>query len=467
MDKLHLGCGTMAIPGWINIDIDSPVADVVLDLTRGLPFPDNSISCIFAEHVIEHFDYGQTQALLAECRRVLAPDGVIRLSTPDLTWLAVTYLSALTTEWGQLWQPNSPCHLINEGMRAWGHKFLFDRPQLHESFLRAGFNSTLDCHWHQSSEPELRELETRPFHNDLIVEARLLDCPPQPGMVLPPKSPIFANFAISPLLASQGVELQRLRKVIHEYAGSLADRDQTLQLTRQELANQSEETQTQVRLVELIRHDHAALTLHATALEAAVKERIDEAAALRAELKSREDHIFGVHAGVLDLQRHLSGLEDALQDRNRHLAGLEEGLIDRDRHILGLEARVLDLNRHMEGLEQGMVGRGNHIAGLEEGLIDRDRHILSLEAAVLDLNRHIEGLEQGMVDRGNHIAGLEAALVTNDVHLRRATQELVNTRNIHVQLQHQISGLENLLMKLRSTMVGRFALRLVERTKKK
>lgn len=100
--RLHLGCGPLLKQGWVNIDLAQPTPksflawvarkrssvknelDLMWDLRRGLPFPNNSVKAIFSEHLLEHFDYGAGFALLVECRRVLQPGGVLRIGVPDL-----------------------------------------------------------------------------------------------------------------------------------------------------------------------------------------------------------------------------------------------------------------------------------------------------------------------------------------------------------------------------------------------
>lgn len=79
-DKLHLGSGAVILPGWLNIDFDSSLASGIypLDIRNPLPFPDNSISVIFSEHLIEHLSKKDGLELLKECRRVLKPYAPIR-----------------------------------------------------------------------------------------------------------------------------------------------------------------------------------------------------------------------------------------------------------------------------------------------------------------------------------------------------------------------------------------------------
>ena len=88
--RLHIGCGQEAIAGWINIDNHSlPGVDRVLDVRKGLPF--RNMSAIYAEHFLEHLGLEDGLDFLKECRRVLAPSGVLRLSTPNLDWVYATH----------------------------------------------------------------------------------------------------------------------------------------------------------------------------------------------------------------------------------------------------------------------------------------------------------------------------------------------------------------------------------------
>src|SRR5207253_10227185 len=101
-NKLHLGCGSVNFPGWINIDLDSPTADMLLDLTHPLPFPDGSVTHMFNEHFIEHITRSQAVQFLQECHRVLSADGAIRITTPNLRFLTYSYMTGAIGEWGDL-----------------------------------------------------------------------------------------------------------------------------------------------------------------------------------------------------------------------------------------------------------------------------------------------------------------------------------------------------------------------------
>jgi len=93
---LNFGCGGVFHPEWTNVDM-SPVHPEVIacDLTKGLPFPDQSFDVVYSSHVMEHFHPTAAAMMLRECRRVLVPGGICRIVVPDLEDQARTYLAKL------------------------------------------------------------------------------------------------------------------------------------------------------------------------------------------------------------------------------------------------------------------------------------------------------------------------------------------------------------------------------------
>ena len=150
MTKLHIGCGPQILKGWVNIDnAEYPGVDRVLDVTAGLPFED--VSYIFAEHFIEHLAYSDAARLMAECRRVLRDDGVLRLSTPNLDWVWVTHYRLEMTEQEQV----QACFYLNRAFRGWGHQFLYNERTLRSLLLDAGFANIVRCEYGKSTHADL------------------------------------------------------------------------------------------------------------------------------------------------------------------------------------------------------------------------------------------------------------------------------------------------------------------------
>jgi SAM-dependent methyltransferase len=91
--RLHLGCGPVYLPEWINVDaLLFWKRDLWLDLRYGLPFRDGTIEAIYANQVFEHFTLPVLRRLLAECHRVLKPGGILRLAVPSFEHAARAYV---------------------------------------------------------------------------------------------------------------------------------------------------------------------------------------------------------------------------------------------------------------------------------------------------------------------------------------------------------------------------------------
>lgn len=161
--RINLGCGYRPMDGWVNVDrARGPNVQVVRDLERGLPFPDNCASAIFAEHVIEHVTKAAAQRLLQECHRVLQPEGVLRLSTPD----AGKFLRSYAGDQSFLRHPeflrpiDSPMDRINEMMREEGqHLWSYDEELLAILLRRAGFTKIAARAFGESEHPAMRGID--------------------------------------------------------------------------------------------------------------------------------------------------------------------------------------------------------------------------------------------------------------------------------------------------------------------
>lgn len=93
--KLHLGCGNDYKKGYVNCDISPEVKpDRIVDLERELPFKDNSISEIVANHVLEHVQ--NFVPLVHEFHRVCKKGVKIKIKVP------------FYAAWGQY---NDPTHV--------------------------------------------------------------------------------------------------------------------------------------------------------------------------------------------------------------------------------------------------------------------------------------------------------------------------------------------------------------------
>lgn len=161
--KLHVGCGDKALPGWVNVDLTPyPAVDVVQDVARDLPFED--CPYIFAEHFLEHLSLVDAGRFLGHCRRALAADGVLRLTTPNLDWVHATQYHP--GSWTGPPEAVEDCLRLNRSFYGWGHRFLYNRDTLGRVLRAAGFAAVETCRRGESRHPELRGLERHEEYPD-------------------------------------------------------------------------------------------------------------------------------------------------------------------------------------------------------------------------------------------------------------------------------------------------------------
>jgi len=109
--KLNLGCGYNKVEGYVNIDNRQVVdPDLCVDVTKGLPFDDNSVVEVRAFDFLEHIPIGKTVAVIEEIWRVLQPDGKFFHFTPSTdgrgAWQDPTHVS--------FWNKNSWLYYMDD-----------------------------------------------------------------------------------------------------------------------------------------------------------------------------------------------------------------------------------------------------------------------------------------------------------------------------------------------------------------
>lgn len=85
--KLHIGCGSIIKPGYVNIDEYNPKADRQLSILN-LDYPDASVDLIEGYHVIEHLSRFDAERFFSMAYRMLKDGGVLHLECPDLEKVA-------------------------------------------------------------------------------------------------------------------------------------------------------------------------------------------------------------------------------------------------------------------------------------------------------------------------------------------------------------------------------------------
>lgn len=150
--RLHLGCGSRRVEGWLNIDVCQSDFDVDLAAVP-LPWENESFECVVSQQVIEHLDLRlELLPLLRDLFRMTRPGAELWLGCPDMEKVCRGYLADrgetlyrdARTRGGIVLPEGMPFqHYINDIFHQDGsHKNLYDFELLSWALHEAGF---ADC----------------------------------------------------------------------------------------------------------------------------------------------------------------------------------------------------------------------------------------------------------------------------------------------------------------------------------
>ena len=133
--KANVGCGDICRPGYTNVDLHNPKADVRATATD-LPFEDGSYDLVETHHLIEHLEKWEAEVALDEWKRVMAPGGLLFLSCPDIAFVTAALWQApeYATQWNSYM-----CVLYGKDEPGMRHKYGYCRESLQELLERKGF----------------------------------------------------------------------------------------------------------------------------------------------------------------------------------------------------------------------------------------------------------------------------------------------------------------------------------------
>ena len=93
--KLNLGASPIwSKPGWHTLDhkLTESTDSAIAGDAANIKLPDESCDIVFCSHVFEHIPHTRLPIVLSEINRVLRPNGILRILTPDLAVVAKAYV---------------------------------------------------------------------------------------------------------------------------------------------------------------------------------------------------------------------------------------------------------------------------------------------------------------------------------------------------------------------------------------
>lgn len=198
LKKVHVGCGSVYLDGYINVDLYIPglsfkvderpdlvmknlttvdkyyknkvtrsdieskrhhtkkiVVDVFAD-ARNLPFSKNSLDEIRSVQLFEHFTYSESEKILKHWHSLLKPGGLLHIDVPDLDETLRRYLQAKTKKDKQ-WYIRL---LYGSQKNEFGiHRAMYSRQMLKSLLIKHGFS-------------KIREFDNIHFYPAFAFEAR-------------------------------------------------------------------------------------------------------------------------------------------------------------------------------------------------------------------------------------------------------------------------------------------------------
>lgn len=162
MKLLNVGAGGTRPQGdeWTNIDqlhdqlrpgtperrqLDAEKNYINHDITKGLPFADESFDGVLNSHCAEHFDPQAGVQLLKECRRVLKPGCALLVSVPDASIFRRVDAEDRNENWPRLFgvtDPNNPIPTWRTASLFFEqHRMVFTEDSLWCFLREAGFGA--------------------------------------------------------------------------------------------------------------------------------------------------------------------------------------------------------------------------------------------------------------------------------------------------------------------------------------
>ena len=143
--KLHLGCGKKNFgKDWDHIDVNEEYDHIKSHDIINLPYEENTVDLIYASHVFEYFDREEASEVLLKWKKVLKPNGILRIAVPDFESMVKLYLEKgypLSKFLGPLygkWSVN------NDNIY---HKTTYDFDSLKNILEEARFNNIEKWNW--------------------------------------------------------------------------------------------------------------------------------------------------------------------------------------------------------------------------------------------------------------------------------------------------------------------------------
>ena len=140
--KLHVGCGDVILPGWINVDLENlPGIDLQDDIRELKKVKDGTCDIIYASHVLEHVGRNEFESVLKLWNKKLKLNGILRIAVPNFEKAVMWYTKTKKIV--------DILGLVSGGQKTKFdfHNMIFDKKFLTDVLKQCGFDEIDEWDW--------------------------------------------------------------------------------------------------------------------------------------------------------------------------------------------------------------------------------------------------------------------------------------------------------------------------------
>lgn len=428
----------------IGLDIDGPTiaaarakyAVPALRFAAGsvtaMPFADASFDCVVSFETLEHL--AEQQAMLAEMRRVLRPQGVLIISTPN------------RVEYSDKRDFHNEFHVreLSEaefrdllgryfGAQRWYGQRLVFNSALWPLPTAAGTPMDTGTGWVTVDAAD-RTLPAPMYFVALAAAApSLLPAVEQMTLLADPDDTMYRDYmrtvareaTLEQLVGERDRQLSAHHDRMQQFEVLVGEREALIVERDRQLATLAARAATMERLIAERDAQLAAVNLARVERERLIAERDDQLAALNARIRTAEGHIaererlvverdaqLGAAAGRMTaLEELLAQRERIIVERDSQLAAVNaraatlEGLVaERERIIVERDGQLAAASRNFAAAEALIVERDALLAETNARMAAAEALIAERDGRLLELGRRIEAADQEIALRGQRLA---------------------------------------------------------------
>ena len=412
-----------------------------------LDFADASFDVVVSFETIEHLM--EQDRMLAEIRRVLRPDGLLVISSPNRP-----IYSEESGEHNEFHVKeldfNEFDELLKKQFRTiqyFGQRILMGSVIQPLEGGQGSFRA-----WHDDGsdlKPNAGRLE-EPVYFLAICGGRNHALPSVDMSVLyPDKLDLvkhyvgFAKWAqtLDQIVAERNLQIVGLNQTIAESDNQIASLNQNVMECDGQIANLNQTV--------------SECDGHISTLNLSVVERARQIGNLNEAIAARDGQIAGLNQTISERDGQINNLNQTVSERAGLVGNLNITVSTRDGQIASLAQALSERDGQIAGLNHAVSGRDHLIESLNLTVSERASQISSLDMAVAERDGQIASLSHSVAERDGQIIGLNHTLTTSDAQIA-SLSHVVSERNSQISaLSHIVSERNGLISNLSQTVSDR------------